>query len=405
MTTNWIKRSLGEICNIELGKTPARKNQKYWDKNKKTNNIWLSIADLLNTQNNFVLDSKEYISNEGAEICRLVTKGTLLVSFKLTLGRLAFAGKNLYTNEAIAALEVLDKSVIDKNYLYWYLTFFDWNKAVGGDIKIKGKTLNKKKLKVLPVIIPPLAEQRRIVEILDEAFEGIDRAEANTKKNLANAIELFDSYLNKIFTDRDDEWISGELEQIVGAVSTGPFGSLLHKSDYIENGIPLVNPANIFGNRIIPNTKKTVSLETLKRLNNYVLLANDVVVGRRGEIGRCTTIDSSQEGWLCGTGCFFIRPKENINSIFLAHLLRSYKYREKLESLATGATMKNLSNSALAKLVIALPPFTEQKKKVQLLDELHKKIEQLEAIYQRKLEALAELKQSILQKAFTGKLT
>ncbi|HEY6464528.1 MAG TPA: restriction endonuclease subunit S, partial [Candidatus Acidoferrales bacterium] len=108
MTKGWQTKLLGELCNIELGRTPARAKKSFWDERRETNNVWLSIADLLNATNNVVTDSKEYLSPEGAALSKVVRKGTLLVSFKLTLGRLAFAGRDLYTNEAIAALGDLD---------------------------------------------------------------------------------------------------------------------------------------------------------------------------------------------------------------------------------------------------------------------------------------------------------
>jgi hypothetical protein len=93
----------------------------------------------------------------------------------------------------------------------------------------------------------------------------------------------------------------------VSEVLTGPFGSLLHKSDYVSDGIPLINPINIVDGQIIVGTEKTVSRETLNRLRSYALSEGDIVFGRRGEIGRCAVVGPEQAGWLCGTGCFFIR--------------------------------------------------------------------------------------------------
>ena len=119
------------------------------------------------------------------------------MSFKLTLGRLAFAGRDLYTNEAIAALTLFDERELYKNFLFYFLHFFDWIKAAENDVKLKGMTLNKAKLKELEVHFPKsLAEQKRIVAILDKIFEGIDAAVANAEKNLANARELLESSLD-----------------------------------------------------------------------------------------------------------------------------------------------------------------------------------------------------------------
>ena len=130
-----------------------------------------------------------YHSMKGAAISKIVRTGTLLASFKLTLGRLAFAGRDLYTNEAIAALTIRDEQELLKEFLFWFLHYFDWDSATEGDVKIKGKTLNKAKLRGVQVPIPPLAEQRRIVAILDEAFEGIATAKANRSEEHTSELQ------------------------------------------------------------------------------------------------------------------------------------------------------------------------------------------------------------------------
>ena len=130
-----------------MGRTPARANPSFWDEKRETSNVWLSIADLLKAEDNVVVDSKEYVSDKGAKICKLVAKGTLLVSFKLTLGRLAFAGRDLFTNEAIAALTIFNERELSKEFLFYFLHFFDWVGAAENDVKLKGMTLNKAKLK------------------------------------------------------------------------------------------------------------------------------------------------------------------------------------------------------------------------------------------------------------------
>lgn len=196
----WAEKRLGDICEIELGKTPYRANKKFWDVDKKTSNVWLSIADLLNVDGNVVSDSKEYLSDSGAKISKVVEKGTLLVSFKLTLGRLAFAGRDLYTNEAIAALAIKNESEISKEYLFYYLQFFDWESASEGDMKVKGKTLNKQKLKNILISYPKsLQKQKAITEKL--AKLDIEKKELiqTYKKNLLAVEELSKSVYSLTF--------------------------------------------------------------------------------------------------------------------------------------------------------------------------------------------------------------
>jgi type I restriction enzyme S subunit len=196
-------------------------------------------------------------------------------------------------------------------------------------------------------------------------------------------------------------WVAKRLGDFAAAVSTGPFGSILHKSDYVDDGVPLVNPVNIVGDSIVPDPSKLISEVTIKRLSNYVLVEGDVVVGRRGEIGRCAVVGPNEIGWVCGTGCFFIRPLPSLDSQFLTHLIRSPEYREQLEKLSTGATMKNLSNTALGDLVVSIPPLPEQHRIVRLLDEAFEGLDTAKANAEKNLQNARALFESHLQSVFS----
>jgi type I restriction enzyme S subunit len=401
----WQTKKLGEVCDIQLGRTPARANAAFWDEKRETGNVWLSIADLLKSEDNIVVDSKEYVSDKGAGICKLVSKGTLLVSFKLTLGRLAFAGRDLFTNEAIAALTIFNESALSKKFLFYFLHYFDWVGAAENDVKLKGMTFNKAKLREIEVHFPEfLLEQQRIVGILDEAFAGIATAKANAEKNLQNARALFESHLNAVFSQKGDGWVKTTIGEATAGVFTGPFGSLLHKSDYIVNGIPLVNPAHIDETGIKPDINKTVSHQNAKRLESYIMHKGDIVIGRRGEMGRCALVTEVEDGWLCGTGSFFIRHSGRCSERYLVRFLRSGGCRERLEKLAGGTVMPNLSNSALGNLALDLPPLVQQNEIVEKIDYLSAETRHLESIYQQKLAALDALKKSLLHQAFSGAL-
>ena len=256
----------------------------------------------------------------------------------------------------------------------------------------------------LQIPVPPLSEQRRIVGLLDEAFGGLATAQAHAAQNLQNARDLFESHLNAVFTNRGNDQVEKRLKEFVDNISTGPFGSLLHKSDYEVGGVPLVNPINIVDSKVVPDERKAVGKATAKRLSRYALQEDDIVIGRRGEIGRCAVISADQAGWLCGTGSFFIRPSNQLDPQFLGHLLRSQHYRKQLEQLSERATMPSISNSDLANLVIAVPAVQRQKRIVSLLDDFVEETQRLESIYQHKLAAIDELKKSLLHQAFSGEL-
>ena len=195
-------------------------------------------------------------------------------------------------------------------------------------------------------------------------------------------------------------WRTGRLIDFA-SVSTGPFGSLLHKSDYVSDGVPLVNPINIVGERIVPDSRKLIDRATACRLSPYILRQGDIVVSRRGELGRCTAIGPGQAGWVCGTGCFFIRPGNEIEPRFLAAMLRSDKYRSQLESASTGATMPSISNTTLSDLLITVPERYVQQRIVVILDEAFAGIATAKANAEKSLRNAREVMDCYMQSVFS----
>ena len=185
------------------------------------------------------------------------------------------------------------------------------------------------------------------------------------------------------------------------SVSTGPFGSLLHKSDYVSDGVPLVNPINIVGERIIPDPEKRIDKKTVLRLASYILQQGDIVVARRGELGRCAAIGPGESGWVCGTGCFFIRPGSDIEPRFLAAMLRSDRYRSELEAASIGATMPSISNTTLSELLISIPERHAQQRIVAILDEAFAGIATAKANAEANLQNARAIFEGHLQSVFS----
>lgn len=160
----WKTIKFSEVLNLRIGRTPERNQPAYWDTSKKTGNVWLSISDL---SGKFIADSKEYISDEGikASGASLVPKETVLMSFKLTIGRVAIPTVDVYTNEAICALMPKDKSVLYSHYLYHAISAVRFDKEL--DQAVKGQTLNLEKIRRLELSLPNYDEQIKIAECLD----------------------------------------------------------------------------------------------------------------------------------------------------------------------------------------------------------------------------------------------
>ena len=397
MKQGWDIRKLGDLCTIQLGKTPHRKTERYWDKDKNTSNCWLSIADMVHGEELF--DSKEYVSNLGAENINITPKGTLILSFKLTLGRVSFAGKDLFTNEAIASLINLSGD-INKKYLFYYFTFFDWDKATDGDIKVKGKTLNKAKLKALSIIAPPLPEQQRIVEILDKAFVAIDKAKRNAEQNLINAKEVFESYLQGVFENKGDDWEEKTLKQVSEDFGRGKSKHRPRNDKKLYGGdYPFIQTGDI------RNCEHYIT--------DYSQTYNDtgLAQSKLWPIGTiCITIAANiaETGILTFDACFpdsvigVVVDAKLTNVDFVEYLLQSFKVN--LQSLGKGSAQDNINMGTFENKLFPFPSIQEQKQIVKELNSLSAETKKLESIYQQKLESLAVLKKSILQKAFRGEL-
>ncbi|MCC6780661.1 MAG: restriction endonuclease subunit S [Hyphomicrobiales bacterium] len=157
-----------------------------------------------------------------------------------------------------------------------------------------------------------------------------------------------------------EDWI---LTTLGGQVwfRTGPFGSALHKSDYTTDGIPVVNPMHIVDGRIVPTASMTITETVAQHLADFRLKPGDIIIGRRGEMGRCAVVNSEQDGWLCGTGSMIIRCCVDVEPEFLQRVLASRQVIAAIEDNSVGSTMINLNQSTLAGLIIQFPPLPEQR--------------------------------------------
>jgi restriction endonuclease S subunit len=339
------------------------------------------------------------IANSSA---RILPTGTVCLSRTASVGYVVIMGRPMATSQDF--VNWVCSKQLEPRFLQ-YLLIFEGPSLSRFSSGAVHQTIYFPEVKAFHICLPTVEEQRRIVAVLDEAFAAIATAAANAEKNLANAQELFDVGHSRIIAAGSEAARAGTLGEIGGRVFTGPFGSLLHKRDYTTGGIPLVNPSHIENGRIVPGDDKCVSPQTAERLSSYRMKLGDIVFGRRGEMGRCAVVTESEEGFLCGTGSFFIRPFEQTDPNYLAHLLRSKPYRKKIETLASGATMPNLSNTALSQLMVKLPDLPTQRALVRRIRTLDNAIGDVISLMTKKVAELAALKPFLLRHVFAGELT
>ncbi|MEQ6918218.1 restriction endonuclease subunit S [Halomonas aquatica] len=258
------------------------------------------------------------------------------------------------------------------------------------------------------LFIPPLPEQKRIVTILDDAFEEIDTVVANTENNLANARELFDSYLNSVFSQRGEGWVEMRLEEIVSSTQIGLVRNRKEQGENLEHGyvkMDNITPYNRF------DGKNIVRVEADKpEVEKYRLKKDDLLFNTRNSyelVGKSCLYDiDKEEPVLFNNNIMRIRFVGEIYPNFAAYLFYSPKVKKQLESMKSGTTnVSAIYYKSLKDIRLAFPSLDTQKTICRRLDEMSARTQKLEAIYQQKLTALAELKQSLLHKAFSGELT
>jgi type I restriction enzyme S subunit len=271
------------------------------------------------------------------------------------------------------------------------------------DRQAKGSTrqrVNLSNFKKLPVPLPPLSEQRRIAELLDRA----DALRAKRRAALAQLDTLTQSIFLDMFGDpatNPKRWPWRSLKQCTKGIQIGPFGSLLHQGDYVSGGVPLINPMHIQDGAIVPDHNQSVTAGKHATLALYHLRQGDVIMGRRGEMGRCAIVGPEHDGFVCGTGSLFIRPDlDSATTLYLAAVLSSAAIRRKLERASLGATLPNLNRGIVENLEVPVPGMSHQR-------DFANRVEAVEMLKSAQIAALAEsdvLFASLQHRAFRGQL-
>lgn len=322
-------------------------------------------------------------------------------------GRSGSVGKVFFVNEDFwplnTTLYVRDFHGNEPRFVFHLLNHFDLQRFAGG---AGVPTLNRNDVHGEPVFVPSdVQEQQRIVAILDEAFEAIAAARANAEQNCQNARALFESYLQSVFSQHGDGWTEkplGEMATFRNGVnftksSQGEQIKILGVKDFQDYyWAPLNSLDSIIPDGTLPDT------DTLQQ-NDIVFVRSN---GNPELIGRCLLIGEVQERTTFSG--FTIRARrftEEVLPQYLCHFLKSFHIRRELVDGGNGANIRSLNQGALSKLRINFPvELSEQERIVERLETMQSETQHLESLYQHKIAALDELKQSLLQQAFSGQL-
>ncbi|EGO63405.1 restriction endonuclease subunit S [Acetonema longum] len=386
--SKWEMVKLKELATVVSGSTPKTSVSTYW--NGEYN--WITPAEL-SEDTSIINETQRKITKLGVDHTGLKSfpKGTVLLSSRAPIGKVAIAGREMFCNQGFKNLICRDE--LHNKYLFWFLkgkTSFLNSLGRGATFKEISKAI----VENIIIPLPPLEVQKKIAQTLGAASELI----ALRKKQSAELDNLIKSIFYDMFGDpviNEKGWEKKKVKEVC-QVKIGPFGSLLHSNDYIQGGIPLINPSHIIKGKLCADNMLTITEEKAQELAQYRMEKDDVVMGRRGEIGRCAVVTDKHDGFLCGTGSLFMKPSQKLNSVYLMQTISSTQMRSVLERAAQGITMKNLNSTIVENIEILLPPLSLQTHFATIVT----KIEEQKSLVQKAIDESQSLFDSLMSQYF-----
>jgi len=395
---NWVECRFGDVAKIHNGYAFATRDFRRDKgvpliKQSQLNGDKVDLTKCVYLDESFLETKKDFV----------LKKGDVLIGMSGSVGKMCLydldfpALQNQRTGKAVPYSE----SLLNKK-LFWYFL-----STIERILLEKGKGLGVANVSAddiedLVFNLPPLAEQHRIVAKLDAIIQKIE----SNKQRLEKIPKLLKRFRQSVLAAAvNNDGVEEISRNVCEEIQIGPFGTQLHRHEYISNGIPLVNPTHIQNGEIIPDMDLTITKLKFKELPNYHLKTGDVIMGRRGEMARCALVGEKENGWLCGTGSLFFRPNlKKINPQYLYWVLSNSNTKAFLEGEAKGSTMSNLNLNIVRNIPFPLPSLEEQKKIVKQVEQLFAFADKIEARYTKAKTMLDKLPQSVLAKAFRGEL-
>ncbi len=379
----WEVKKLGEVCDIldKLRKPITKRNRVEGEY------PYYGATGILSYVHEYIFDEKLVLIGEDGAKWKSGDNSSFIVSGKY------------WVNNHAHVIRPIRNSMLDE-WVVNFLNFSDLTQYITGMTVPK---LNQKKMKNIPIPLPPLPEQKRIVAILEKAFTAIDKAKANTEKNLKNARELFQSKLQETFANGKLKIDNGEWEEKklgeVASVEYGYTDQSTMKGDYRYIRITDIDQN---GELIITNKKY---IKYSKGIERFVLDDNDLLMARTGATFAKVLLYKDYEISVFASYLIKIKFTEKIENALYWYFAKTRDYWQQANTLSSGAAQPHFNGVALKKVIFTYPKsVSKQKLLIQKFKNLSTETKKLEAIYQRKITCLDELKKSILQKAFNGEL-
>lgn len=296
-------------------------------------------------------------------------------------------------------------------------------RVVAHSVGVSYPAINESEMATFRIALPPNQEQRRIATFLDRETAKLDSLIAKKERLL----ELLDERRRALITravtkgldpnvpmkDSAVEWL-GEIPShwalkhlavVSRSLQTGPFGTQLGVPDYVSGGVPVINPANLRRGVIQPDFDRAVSAQTATCLARHKLEEGDIVMARRGELGRCALVSATEIGWLCGTGSLRVRLDLGIVvPAFILSVLTGAGVRDWLTLQSVGSTMDNLNTSIIGRVVVPVPPLPEQRKIGSVVATESAKLDRLTATIDTATGQILAFRTALISAAVTGKI-
>ena len=381
-----MEYALSELFTLQMGKTPSRDNSSYW---KKSENNWISIADLTNS-GKYISNTKETLSDSAVAESGIkkIPANTVIMSFKLSLGKVAITEKEMYSNEAIMAF--IDKGVekISPEYLYYLLRAKDWSK--GTNKAVMGATLNKATLSTIKIQLHEYDNQLEIVNMLNRVSSSIDFR----KQQLTKLDELIKARFVEMFGDLVENPKQFPCVLLGSIMTVMPQNGLYKpQSAYVQDkfGTPILRIDGFYNGKVTDfnNLKRLCCTDFEKE--RYLLVENDIVINRVNSIeylGKCARISGLQEDTVFESNMMrFHLDDSKVNSTYITTVLCSqYIYRQILTRAKKAVNQASINQGDVQSLNVVVPPLSLQNQFADFAAEVDKsKVEVQKALDQTQL--------------------